>query len=259
VEIDPSFSKAWGIMAYIETGIYDIYERNNAQLLEQAIEHAEHGRALDPEMFNSYHALSYIYLLKRDETNAIEHAKTITTLDPNNVLGYTQAGLVYFVLGKYAEAIPWFDEALRRKPDDLHTHYNLAIAYHCVKNITERKAAAISALPYFERHLALRPEDERMHDHYVALLLFADVRDRAEHEALKIIGRENVDANSAYNAACTFVHMERYGNAIIALERAIERGFTAIDFLEKDEDFAPLRPMKDFQDLIKNAKLQSAD
>lgn len=73
--------------------------------------------------------VNIIPLAKDSDIWAIASYQRAIVLDPFNPAYQLNIGGVYFRIGKYKEAIPFFEEATKLKPDWPNAHYNLAWAY----------------------------------------------------------------------------------------------------------------------------------
>ena len=53
-----------------------------------------------------------------------------------------------------------------------------------------------------------------------------------------------------YNVACTYSQLGRLDDALVALERAVDKGFGDKTWLEHDSDLEPLRAMPRYQSIV---------
>jgi tetratricopeptide (TPR) repeat protein len=73
-------------------------------------------------------------------------------LQPENVEINNDLGACLVNSGRAAEAIPYFEAALRLKPDSADAHYNLALA------LSQTPGRVRDAIPQYEAVLRLRPD-----------------------------------------------------------------------------------------------------
>src|SRR5258707_7588409 len=66
---------------------------------------------------------------KGDNADAEETLRRALKIDPHSLAALNNLGIVLARMGKPAEAIPLYEEALKIHPDDPSTKRNLAIAY----------------------------------------------------------------------------------------------------------------------------------
>ena len=90
---------------------------------------------------------------------------------------------------------------------------------------------AAVAVPIFERHLKLHPDDENTKVSHAVLLLLSDRTDDAHRAALQLkVLRDGV---SLYNAAYLFERLGDKKEALITLRKAIEAGFKNVTNLRE--------------------------
>ncbi|HIH01916.1 TPA: tetratricopeptide repeat protein [Thermoplasmata archaeon] len=91
-----------------------------------------------------------MFVLVGEGDDAVERCERFISMHPGDVAGHLHLGGVRHELGKYVEAIPSFEHALRLSPDDAQIWNNLGYTCFCAGNV-ER------ALSTFDRALELDP------------------------------------------------------------------------------------------------------
>jgi tetratricopeptide (TPR) repeat protein len=104
------------------------------QAVQMAISEGRQLVKLNPKKAQYWTNLGDIYtsiipLAKDSDAWAIASYQRAIILDPFNPVYQLNVGSVYFRIGRYREAIPFFEEATKLKPDWSNSHYNLAWAY----------------------------------------------------------------------------------------------------------------------------------
>lgn len=123
-----------------------------------------------------------------------------------------------------ARALPEYERLVELAPDDLAAWHRLGYVRHALGRYAE-------ALPAHERAAALWERDPR------------------------------VGARATYNVACALCRLDRAGEALPWLERAIERGFTNVELIGWDPDLEPLRGharVRELCDAIRARRIQVA-
>jgi TolB-like protein len=102
---------------------------------------------LDDTEPHAHFVVSAYSLWTRDHEQAIAAAGRVLALDPNFVAGQVALALALTYAGRAAEALPIFDEALRRDPhySDTYLHF-LAQAYFQVGRYEDAAAAALQRI-----------------------------------------------------------------------------------------------------------------
>ena len=112
-----------------------------------------------------------------------------------------------------------------------------------LRNVRQRWIAAL------ENHLKQVPEDARARIHLASQYAQMDRIEDAVREAnLAIVLRPN-DATVLYNAACAFCSMKKTAEALKALRKAWDAGFTDADWARRDPDLSLLHGDPEFERL----------
>ncbi len=127
--------------------------------------------------------LGVAYLALGRWAEALVHCREQIRLDPQeDVNGHVGVGYALNCLGRPAEAIFYFEEALRRKPDDFAAHNNLGTTFAGLQRWPE-------AAREFEAALRAQPQNAALHLNLaVALVQLGRPREAAQHdeEALRL-------------------------------------------------------------------------
>ena len=91
------------------------------------------------------------HLSSGDSFGALEEYKLAILADESNTLAWNSLGVCLAELGRGEEARHYFDEVLKRDPDDLEAHYNLG-------QISQSLGALEEAEEHYNRCLSLDPE-----------------------------------------------------------------------------------------------------
>jgi tetratricopeptide (TPR) repeat protein len=99
-----------------------------------------HERAYGNEKLVQYHA-------SRGEFEpALRYSERMVRAEPTNPRYWVKAGATLCNLGRYLEAAPYFEEALRRAPGRADATYNLGLCYARTQRIPEAIAAFRAAV-----------------------------------------------------------------------------------------------------------------
>ena len=186
----------------------------NAENPDVVREHLARALAEDADYADAHSHQGLLYIAQRRFREALGSLQTAVRLKPDDPLTRYNLGVTYASLGQTDSAAIAFQDAIRLKPDDPITHYNLGILHHLQGNYE----AAISPL---QTAVRLKPDFAVA---YLTLgIALANTRShtRAEHalkEAIRLFP-ENADAH--YNLGVVYMEMGHHDQAIEVLERAI--------------------------------------
>ena len=228
IKLDPSYARAYYFKANALAGLYRSYDRMPA-LLNEAETLCKEALRIKPDLFAVYYALSMIYMHWGQLTDAEEVAREYIRKDPQNYASHFALGFFYAEAGQPAKAIAPYEEAVHLKPDDLTSLCNLVLACNAAREREECAQGAALALPHFERHLKLHPDDEAMRVWYASLLYYAGRTEEAYAAAMKLTSLK--DGVSLFNTAGLFGMLGERAESLRTFRKAMEAGYRNIRHL----------------------------
>jgi len=230
IKLDPGYAQAYQYKASALAMLYRGYDRTFL-LLDEAETLCKEALRLKPDLFDVYNPLSMIYMHRGCLAEAEGAAREFIRKDPQNHVSHFMLAFFYDGTGQHASAIAPYEEAVRLKPDDLPGLFNLV--NDCDSTGEQEKCAhwAAVALPYFERHLKLHPEDEGKRVHHANLLQWSGRTEDAYAAAMKLTNLK--DGMSLYNTACLFRRLGDLPEALRTFRKSIETGFRYTQLLKE--------------------------
>lgn len=154
IEADPGYSRAYGALAYTLAFAYRRgWTDAPMQTLERALELGRRAVELGPNLPQTYWALGYVHLMRKEFEQAeatVDHAVTIA---PNYADGYGLLALIRNGLGKHESALALIRKGMELNPFYTWDYpYNIGLANYGLGHID----AAIAAL-----------EDAKVRNEYV--------------------------------------------------------------------------------------------
>jgi Flp pilus assembly protein TadD len=101
-----------------------------------------------------------------------------------------------------------------------------------------------------EQQIDLVPEDVRARILLATSYAYFGNKIEAVQQLEKGVAMRPNDPNTLYNAACTYGLLEMKSEALAMLKRAIETGFSDMEWVSRDPDFVCLRGHEEFERLI---------
>jgi TolB-like protein len=230
IKLDLGYALAYSEKAIALIGLYRNYDRTPA-LLDEAKTLCKKALQLKPDLFTLYYPLSLIYMHRGQLAEAEEAAREFIRKDPQNSASHFALGLFYGETGQQAKAIIPFEETIRLKPDHLQSLFNLVLACDAAGERGKCSHWALVALPYFERHLKLHPDDEGMSVNHALLLFWSGRTDEAYAAAMRLMTLK--DGVSLYNIACLFGMLGDKPESLRTFHKAIEAGFRDVRVLKQ--------------------------
>ncbi|HEY6172242.1 MAG TPA: TIR domain-containing protein [Candidatus Kapabacteria bacterium] len=236
IRLDPDFADAYCGKALALVNYYRVYSRD-PELLVEAERLCRESLRLKPDRTDVYLPLSITYMFQGKLTEAEATAKEYIRIAPNEQHSHFSLGFFYTETGQPAKAICPYEDSLRLKPDNIVALYNVCIVCNDADKKEKCRTWALAALPIFERHLRLHPDDESRLVSYADLLHWCGRMDEARSVALRL--RDDArDGKSLYNTAALFSDLGDKQEALATFRKAIQAGFRHIglqkQFLSKD-------------------------
>ncbi|MCF7982971.1 MAG: winged helix-turn-helix domain-containing protein [Thiohalocapsa sp.] len=144
IELDPSYGRAYGALAFtMAVAFRRGWTDAPLETMARALDLAKRGVALDDSIPQTYWALGYVYLMRKELEQAESAAMRSITVAPNYADGYGLLALINNNLGRPQKAIEQINKGVQLNPYYTWDYpYNLGRAYYTLG----RYAEAISAL-----------------------------------------------------------------------------------------------------------------
>lgn len=170
----------------------------------------------------AYHQMTFLPLARRQYERAqrmdMAYAEAINNL-----------GTVYYAQKSYRRAISQYRRALKLTPNSASIHSNLGTAYFARKKYKD-------AFESYQKALSLDPEVFEHRNSHGVLLQERSIEDRAKFH---------------FYLAKTYAKSGNTERALVYMRKAIEEGFKERSKFVEDSEFASMRTMPAFQDLLK--------
>jgi tetratricopeptide (TPR) repeat protein len=202
---------------------------------EDAIPLLESGIKIAPQRPDLHAALGESYFMSGKVEKAIDEFKTLIALEPS-ARSYTFMGLSYRHLGRFDEALKYFNEGLKLNPRDAACLFNVGF-------IEERQGNSVRADEFFQRALRSNP------DFSEALLELANLRmkDKKYAEAADLLRRYVKVSRDAATGYYKLAMVER----ALHQTAAAERDLSVFQTLSKNSPSGPM-PYQHLFDYLNN-------
>jgi adenylate cyclase len=221
IKLDPGYAQAYSFKANALTVLYRNYDRTPA-LMDEAEMLCREALRLNPDLLMVNGPLINIYMHRGQLAEAEDVAREFIRKDPQDFFSHFMLGFFYDGTGQAANAIAPYEEAVRLKPDNLVSLWNLVMDCDAAGEREKCERWARVALPHYERHLKLHPDDEGKRVNHAVLLLLSGRTDEAHSAAMELTNLK--DGGSLYNTACLFGRLGDKSEALQIFRKAIDAG-----------------------------------
>ena len=249
IEIDPEYALAHAGIADCCSILYMYFDARESNL-KQADTASKKALQLDPDLAEAHSARGLAFSLSKRYDLAIEEFETAMALDPKLYEAPYFYGRACLAQGRWSEAAPLFERAAELRPEDYQAASFLASAYAGQGRIHEASKASHKAIGVIERWLDLNPDDARALNLGATILSNLGQHEKALEWARRSLSIDKEDPQLLYNVACVYAIEGMKDEAILTLERAIDKGYGHREWIEHDSDLNSLRSDKRFQALL---------
>ena len=194
----------------------------------EAIEAFHQGSPNDPVLCNKS-GIAYHQLLQLD--NALKSYRQAVRLRKDYVEAINNIGTVYYARKSFRRSISYYKRAIQiapSQPKSASIYSNLGTAYFARKQYKDATDA-------FQTALSLDPDVFEHRSSFGVLLEERNVEERAKYH---------------YYVAKMYAKNGRTELALQYLRKALEEGFKDKKQIEKDPEFASMRDLREFKDLM---------
>jgi len=249
IEIDPEYALAHAGIADCCSILYMYFDARESNL-KQADSASRKALQLAPGLAEAHSARGLAYSLSKQYDLAMKEFETAMTLDPKLYEAPYFYGRARLAQGQWFEAAPLFEKAAAIRPDDYQAPSFLAAAYAGQGRIHEASKASHKAVGVIERWLDLNPDDARALNLGATIWSNLGQHEKALEWARRSLVIDKEDPQLLYNVACVYAIEGMKDDAIMTLERAIDKGYGHKEWIEHDSDLNSLRSDKRFQALL---------
>lgn len=158
IELDPSYARAYGGMALtLNRDFQNGWTDTPIETLDRALSLAEQAVTLDSHIPQTYWALGYVYLTRKEYENAERTVAKSISIAPNYADGYGLLALINNTMGRPKEALELINKGMRLNPYYSWDYpYNLGRAYYQLGRYKEAIEALEKAQARNENALSVK-------------------------------------------------------------------------------------------------------
>jgi serine/threonine protein kinase/Flp pilus assembly protein TadD len=257
VALDPNFILAHAGLANVCAEYYWHFERNQGWL-DRAIASTKIASAKGTDAAEVKLAEAWVDYAEARYEKAVDTMRSALEKDPDLDGGYYLLGRALFEAGRYQEVVDMMDEALAHAGEN----YNTAMPIHNALGALGKKDALNNyvhrEIAIYEEALKKTPEDARVRVLLAGGYAIQGRFEDAKREADMAMALRPDDAMILYNTACAFCAMNNAKDAMTALKKAWEAGYTNATWTRQDPDLALLHGNPEFERIYPAAEATTA-
>ncbi len=249
VALDPDFALAHAGLANVCAQHFYYFERQQ-QWIDRATAATQKASAHGSDAPEIKLAEAWLAFAKKRYDEVVVKMRSALEKHPDLDGGYYLLGSALFESGRYQEIVDIMEQALAHAGEN----YNTTIPIHnalgalgktdAQNNFTHRRVVI------FEEHLKKVPEDARARVLLANSYAAQDRFDEAKREADMAMVLRPDDTMILYNIACVFCLMNNPKDAMIALHKARDAGYSNAPWARQDPDLAMLHDDPEFERLF---------
>ncbi|HET9952509.1 MAG TPA: protein kinase [Candidatus Eisenbacteria bacterium] len=240
IEINPGYARAYAGIADCHSFLR-LYFGRGEEALTAAGDASAKALALDPDLPDAHVSRGLALFLLDEFDEAERHLLRAIELDPRRYDPHYVFGRLRFAQGRIDEAATHFSEACAIVPEAYASWYLLGMCYRRLGQDGKARRAALECIEAVKRRVRSHPDDTRAWTMGAAVLAELGEPERAAKWVARALAVDAEEPIIEYNAACVYVRLGRFDEALRCLEASLGQGGLSRDWARNDPDLDPLR------------------
>jgi serine/threonine protein kinase/Flp pilus assembly protein TadD len=253
LRLDPDFALAHAGIANICALQFFIEDRDSRKM-ERAIAAVTRAFELDPELPEAFVARARISYAQGKYDEAAEYARRAIARKPDCESSWDLLGRALFASDRWDEAADLVEKALAANGDDYNVYVPYGNALSALHRTEAERKLSERHVTVLKQQIEWVPEDTRAHILLACQYAKLGRRDDATQELEKVLALGPMDPHSIYNVGCTYGLLQMKPEALAALKRGVQAGYTEWDLASRDPDLACLHDEPEFHHLLAQMK-----
>jgi len=256
IRLDPNFALAHAGIANISGMQFEMHGRD-PRWIEKGLAAANRSFELDPENPEVIASRARLCHVQQRYDEAVKLARMAIDRRSDCQNAWDVLGRALFCSDRWQEAADLAERAVAAAGDN----YNVFVPYvnsmlalgdkETARKLIERQCRVL------EHQVDTVPEDVRARILLAATFVqLGRDKDASQHLEMAVAMRPN-DPNTLYNAACTYGMLGMKAESLAMLKRAIECGFTDMEWISRDSDLSLIHDEPEFKRLLELPKPKS--
>ena len=252
IELDPSYARAWALMANAQ-GVLRFHHGRGG---DAGLAAAEKAIALDPNLAEAHAAKGRALTIDAKRDEALPEVEAALRLDPESYEVNAAAGAWNYTMRRMADAARYFDKAASLMETDYWAS-GMEMACHLANHDKEAvRQTALRTLARTEKLVSQEPDNGSAAGYFVLALATLGEVERAKEAAKRAVLFDPDNQNLRYNVACTLIsslhELETGLDLLEPLFKTITRD--ALNWAKVDADFDSVREHPRFKAMLAAAE-----
>ena len=255
IEIDPDYAQAWaGLADSLCELIMWRLEVAQGGALEEAKAAAHRALELDPDLAEAHVAKAHALSMSGDREGASESYERALAIDPELYVANYYYARECLTQGRFERAVDLFEAAHRAQPDEFQAISLSVMAAKSAGDDVRAKKLAMEALASTSHQAEIDPENARAHYFAAGLMMHLGVGDGGRSAIETALRMRPDDFDVLYNASCYYALAGDADRSLDLLEEAVNRGQGFLDWIEHDSDYAKVRHLPRFREIVERLR-----
>jgi adenylate cyclase len=253
--LDPNYARAWALMALAQAQL----EFRHNKIDKEGLESAERALALDPTLAEA-HCVKATYLREKGEQqHANVEIELALKLGPESWEVNKEAGRHVFRLGRFADAVPYFEKAAALMDSDYNDTGLLISCYNALGDNEGRLRAARMTQQRAEKAIAHDPSNGAALGYGASSLAVLGDADRAKEWIQRALLIDPDNLTMRYNLACSLTtYLDDSDGALDLLEDYFAKAAGGeLSHAKVDPDMDRLRDLPRFKEMVAAADIRT--
>ncbi|HEY6572181.1 MAG TPA: tetratricopeptide repeat protein, partial [Candidatus Eisenbacteria bacterium] len=249
IELNPRYALAYAGIADCHSFLR-LYFSHGAEAVRAADEASAKALELEPELADAHTSRGLALFLRQEFEAAERHLHRAIEIDPSRYDPHYLLGRLRFSQGRTAEAAEQYREACSIVPEAFASWYLLGMCYRRLGEDGKARSADFECIEAVKRGVRAHPDDTRAWTMGAAVLAQMGEPERAARWVARALAVDAEEPIIEYNAACVYVRLGRFDDAIRCLQASLGQGGLSREWAGNDPDLDPLRGDPRFDELM---------
>jgi non-specific serine/threonine protein kinase len=250
IQLDPNFALAHAGIAQLCGLSFELREQSQ-KWIDRGLAACDRATALAPDLPEVLIGRARVVYAQKKYGEAAMLAHHAIERKPDCEGAWNILGRAYFASGRFEEAAALTERAIEYNGDDYNTYIPFNQSLERIGKKTESEHLRERMLKVLRQQLEIVPEDVRARILLASNIAYdAQYADEAIRHLQTAVALRPNDANTLYNAACTYGVLGKKTEALDALKRAFASGYGNKSWAAKDSDLICLQDNPEFRKLV---------